>query len=168
MALEGKSKEQIARFEREKEIIEAEINKHSQDLQNRNLTVDEVNTTLLELKISSEDASEGQKRVHELQKSFEIKEDRYKKLISQVILQIIALFLTKRKKKIDASVREYNAFIAKLAAIPALEIREDELKIEFDPISEDPIKDFPIDFQTKHIVKKTITIVFLYSHKASC
>ncbi|KAG1048399.1 hypothetical protein G6F43_009208 [Rhizopus delemar] len=92
VALEGKSKEQIARFEREKEIIEAEINKHSQDLQNRNLTVDEVNTTLLELKIST-----------------------------------------------------------KLAAIPALEIREDELKIEFDPISEDPIKDFPIDFQTKHI-----------------
>ncbi|KAG0740742.1 hypothetical protein G6F57_011485 [Rhizopus arrhizus] len=92
VALEGKSKEQIARFEREKEIIEAEINKHSQDLQNRNLTVDEVNTTLLELKIST-----------------------------------------------------------KLAAIPALEIQEDELKIEFDPISEDPIKDFPIDFQTKHI-----------------
>jgi uncharacterized protein YoxC len=90
VALEGKSKEQIARFEREKEIIEAEINKHSQDLQNRNLTVDEVNTTLLELKISSEDASEGQKRVHELQKSFEIKEDRYKKLISQVILQKVA------------------------------------------------------------------------------
>ncbi|KAI9247860.1 HEC/Ndc80p family-domain-containing protein [Sporodiniella umbellata] len=131
--LEETTKARKDDFTRIKETLEAQIDRIEQDLWNRGLTVKGIDGEIAEAKKLAEESNELQKKARELKLQYETKQERHKKLLSQM----------------DATIKEHNHSLSKLAAIPSNQINENELKLSFD--TADPCQHFPDDFETRVI-----------------
>ncbi|PHZ09940.1 uncharacterized protein RHIMIDRAFT_261319 [Rhizopus microsporus ATCC 52813] len=136
-ALGLRSEKQIQGFERELKKIETEIEQIKEALTSKGLTIEKINAIVEENKTISTEYTKIQKRLQDLQKQYEAKKEKNDELLNEI----------------ETLISEHNTLISKLAAIPDIDIQEDQLKITFDPTADDPNKDFPVDYESRTIPK---------------